>query len=245
MKKWFSYALFVILVVLLIVLNSPINSFFKSIFDAINIYGSLLNACVTLLVGGVAILVYNRQRNDDKKDAANTILLEIQNAERSLKRVKEAFKTQKGTLPEDIFIMQQESWSKYRYLFVKDFERDDWDEITDFYFRCQKYDEAVSYNNSFFRKNEEQVRVNAAKLLANELKLKEDETDYAIKIVLQNKINVFKKYLNDGFIQELGEILYNPVKPINDAHKYIDDLNFNLSQSRVGIKLRQLAGLPA
>lgn len=52
-----------------------------------------------------------------------------------------------------------------------------------------------------------------------------------------------KKYFKEQFIKEIDEVTYYPSKPINDAHKYVDDLNLNLTQSRVGIKLRKLTGI--
>ncbi len=39
--------------------------------------------------------------------------------------------------------MPTESWSKYKYLFVRDFDRDERDIIFGFYEQCNTYDETV------------------------------------------------------------------------------------------------------
>lgn len=56
-----------------------------------NLWG-FLNALVTFVTGLVAFYVYKKKQRDDKKDAANIILLEVQNAERQLKLVRENIK---------------------------------------------------------------------------------------------------------------------------------------------------------
>src|SRR5579859_3713818 len=101
------------------------------------ITSALFLPLVTILVGSTALIIYNKTKDDFKKDAANIILLEIQNAERALKQVTESVNAEPPTLPQNIFLMQTESWSKYRYLFVRDFDWNEWNEITDFYDKAQ------------------------------------------------------------------------------------------------------------
>jgi hypothetical protein len=44
---------------------------------------------MTLIVGFAAWLVYKQQKQDTKQDAANILLLEIQSAERAIKKIEE------------------------------------------------------------------------------------------------------------------------------------------------------------
>lgn len=197
---------------------------------------NIVSPLVTILVGGIAIYLYVKQRKDLKKDTANTIFLEITNAERKLKLAKEQLS--KSILAEDIFTMESESWSKYNYLFVRDFDRDEWDIITDFYNKCKQYDQAVLYNNSFFQRNEEQIRVNIQRILADFAKvLTENEKEESRQSKFDQMAEIFKT------IYMKKPELYYPNKPVTDAKKSIDALNVNLSVSSIGSKLKKLAGI--
>ena len=108
------------------------------------------------IVGFGIFLLYKIQLNDNQRDAAKSIFFEVKNAEKSLKLIKESLSMDPPVLLENIYTMQVESWSRYKYLFIKSFDRDEWDAINDFYNRCQLIDRAVKYNEAFFQKNEEQ-----------------------------------------------------------------------------------------
>ena len=84
-----------------------------------------LNSVVTLIVGAVAIYVYKKQKLDTKRDAANSILLEIQHAERSIDKVRDFIK--KDSLDVDVIILQADSWIKNKHLFSRDFDKDEWE----------------------------------------------------------------------------------------------------------------------
>ena len=223
------------------------TSWFQHFINFFN--SSFFIALVTLVVGSYALYLYFRRQRDRKREAANVILLEITNAERVLRLAKDAlFSTTNEHLPDTEFAMKTENWSKYRALFVRDFDRNEWDALTNFYDRCKLYDEAVQYNNSAFAKNEEQLRITMQKVLADyakecaeELGAEKDLTKRAaIEARYQDKKNEFINiYMNRlQFVH-----LYNPQKPINDAKAYVNGVDVNLSQSSIGIKLKQLAGL--
>ncbi len=204
----------------------------------------LLSPIITLVVGFVAYIIYLKQRDDSKKDAANVILIEIQNAERILKQSKHSLT--KLSIPNlDEPTMQVESWSKYKYLFIRDFDRDEWDAITDFYNKCQVYDDAVKASNSSFQKNEEQYRVNIQKV-SSDFVLK-----FGPKLLSENdqqKRELIKKDLSERIIRfrdlylEVAQ-LYSPNKPVIDASRLVNELTNNLSQTTIGIKLKALADL--
>lgn len=127
---------------------------------------NLLLVIATAVAGAVTYYIYAKQRIDRKKDAANIILLEIKRAEQKLKEAKQLI-LKDDKMPETIFAMKTANWSKYSYLFVRNFTAEEWNIIDEFYEKCSLYDEAVKYSNSFFRKNEEQIRINLQHALAD------------------------------------------------------------------------------
>jgi|GEM_PF-364424 len=220
----------------------PLNLFFIKSFLA----SPLFNPLITILVGSIALILYKKAKNDFKKDAANILLLEIENAERLLKQVIVSINQEfTPTLPEFVYLMKTESWSKYRYLFVRDFSWNEWNVITDFYNRCQLYDAAVNYNKSFFQKNEEQIRINLHKILA---KYTEKYTD---KIVCTKNIKVKeelqKEYLEirqqfiDRYMEKTTIYLYSPQKPVTDAKEILSGMSKDISLGTIGIKLKTIA----
>jgi hypothetical protein len=201
-------------------------------------------AFITFLAGSIAWYLYYKRNKDNKRDAANIILLEIQNAERVLKQVKERVIT--GTVPENLFLMPTESWNKYKYLFVRDFDRDEWDAVSEFYDKCKLYDESVRYNNSFFQKNEEQIRINLQRSLSHYAEI---YTEKIFSAQNKDKQELEKEFLliTDGFQQRYmgrqGSFLYSPTKPVSDAKARVEDLSSSMSQTSIGTKLKKLAGV--
>jgi hypothetical protein len=207
-------------------------------FDFIN---DFFTGLVTLLAGLVALVVYMRQKYDAKRDAANIILLEIQNAERGLKLVRDNIQ-ETELLDEDVFIMPTQSWDKYKYLFVRDFDRDSWDNICTFYNKCLLYDEAVRYNNSCFRDDANQIRQNLQRVLADYTKKFFDESKRDKKEFDENAFQESIEGFRGKYMHQQGSWLYKPQKSLMDARRHLFGLE-NLSQTIVGIKLRKLAGI--
>lgn len=210
---------------------------------------TFITSLVTFVVGIVAFIVYIWQKRDNKKLAANAILFEIKNAEKSIKEANNNLK--KNFLSEELFTMQYESWSKYRHLFVKDFDRDEWDAVTDFYNKCRLFDETVSYNKTFFQKDEEQIRINKQRIVA-------DYTKEAVDAMMQvndddpNKESMAAKItsefvdktkrFDDTYMGRQDLVMYSPNKPVNDAKIYLADLK-QISNTSIGIKLKKMAGV--
>lgn len=105
--------------------------------------------------------------------------------------------------------MKTESWSVYRYLFVRDFDRDEWDTISEFYHKCQLIDSAVQHQSSFFQRNEEQLRIN---MLGNTRsyieKFIETKDENKQKELLQFASNFQEEYLKHPDLT-----FYTPQKP--------------------------------
>ncbi len=200
-------------------------------------------ALITLIVGAVAFVIFFLQKFDHKKDAANILLLEIQNAERAIKKIQENLA--KEQLASDIFLMPSESWTRYKYLFLRNFDRDEWDSVEDFYNKCRLIDEDIRYNNSAFWSDVEQIRANKQRILA-------DYSRDAVKEINSEKdvikhADILEEYkkrtekFDELYMERQGIFGYNPKKPINDAKQHMIGLTHNLSQTAVGLKLKKIA----
>jgi hypothetical protein len=235
-------ALILILFFAIYLLAYPLNIFVIKQFIASPIFNPLM----TILVGSTALIIYNKTKDDSKKDAANIVLLEIQNAERLLKQIMVSINSDPPTLPQNIFLMQTESWSKYRYLFVRDFDWNEWNEITDFYNIAQQYDQAVVYNNSFFPKNEEQIRVNLQRIAADYAR-KYTKKIFPLSNIDENRIKLHEEFValnrqfRDRYMGEDSLYLYSPKKPVSDAKLILNSMNTNISLTTIGTKLKKLA----
>jgi hypothetical protein len=209
-------------------------------------------AFVTFVVGLVALIIYMLQKRDYKKDAANIILLEIQSAERAARKVNENLANE--ILAPDIFLMPTESWTLYKYLFLRDFDRDEWDLISDFYINCRLLDNDIKYNNSAFASDVDAIRENKQRILADYTKLATDaltnnETKKSGKDIDEEKLALVEKFkkiteeFDTLFMERQGRFAYNPVKPKNDAKTHLQGIPTTLSQMGVGIKLKRIANI--
>lgn len=205
---------------------------------------NLFIAIVTLIAGLVAYFLYRKRIKDGKKDAANILLLEIQNAERQLKAAREQM-TKNNVLIDDAYVMPTESWGQYKYLFVRDFDRDEWDTLNSFYEKCGLFDEAVRHKSTAFANNEAAIRANMHRVTADYVqdyvhKNIDATSDKDTKNHLLNEINLFQdEYLG----LPSGLTLYTPIKPVDDAKELLATLQDNLAQTSVGTKLKKIAKL--
>lgn len=202
---------------------------------------------VTIAVGTAAFRIYRRQQHDSKRDAANVILLEIEGAEQQLQTI--IGRQSPGSLVENVYLMKNHSWDKYRYIFVRDFDRNEWDKITDFYNKCLQYDTSVEYDSNQFASNVDKAQSHILGILAN----------YASDYVKQVETNVAKEqdykelylkrksaFLRSYGVEENSEgfappYFYGPRKPVNEAQSILETIETNLSLTSVGIKLKRMA----
>ena len=205
-----------------------------------------IGSIVTFVVGFVALFIYQKQKRDQKKDAANILIIEIEGAERQLQTLKEGGTPK--TLKEGQYLMPSSSWSKYRHLFARDFTSREWDILTNFYNRCQEFDEAVRYNATFFRQDVEAYRTSINRVLAEAaLEVAKDaeadkEDDHQKTLEAADK-----KYLDriartiKLYMEPKNLYTYDPQKPINDAVAALSSMESTISTSTIGVKLRKIA----
>ena len=209
---------------------------------------------VTLLVGLAAFAVYSQQKWDKKRNAANAIFIEIKTAEDNLSQAKSLLNEPGGgSIPDDIFLLPVESWSSNRQDFIKDFRTDEWKAIDNFYGKCKLYDENARYNAQAFSKNEEQIRINAHRLVADyadeltkkvaqlneEPSLNNEQSKTvaeAYKIFSNKESFIEKHYLSSN----LSKPMYTPQKYLDRARSYAAEID-TLSLSSVGKKLNSIS----
>lgn len=198
---------------------------------------NLFQTIITLIVGMSALYVYQKQKADYKSNAANSILIEIQNAESVIDRARESVRRER--LEIDSVVMPTNSWNKYKQIFSKDFDRDEWDAISQFYNKCMRLDESIKYNSSAFANDVEAIRSNRQRILADYVKellsIGSEKTPEQALNEFNQKANIFDKV----YMSKQGEYAYAPVKPLNDAKIYLEDLR-PLSTTTIGQKLKAM-----
>lgn len=208
--------------------------------------GELLNSnflqtAVTLVAGLVALYIYTRQKKDSKRAAANSIYLEIQHIERCIPKVKDAVR-QGGLSNLNFNVLREDAWSKYSHMFSADFDKDEWETVTDFYQTARLLDEAITENNKSFGEDVAQIRINKQRAIADITKNTIDESGSEnAEAVLENynqKLDIFDKL----YMSRQGDFGYTPVKHKNDAEKCLEDLQ-RISITSIGSKLKKIIGI--
>lgn len=220
----------------------------------------LLNTSITLIVGFVAYRVYYVQKRDNKRDAANIIVLELKNAERNLEEVRKLYEAERAAnsqamiFPEKVRLMTTESWTKYKYLFARDLSPEQWDEVGRFYENCKLFDEAVELKEASFKFNATEIRANVfrivgdyAKELADNLKPNPEGNPQIDKSNRQITEDIKdRKSFAVASMLGRGELFetYSPDKPYHDAAYYYNLLpksviNTPTGQRLIGLSLRK------
>lgn len=204
---------------------------------------------VTLLTALTAGYLYWKQRRDRQKDAADIILREIRDAEDMLPTVKRIIESAKENgVPEKIQIMKIGSWPELQHVLARRLPQDVMKTIGEFYTNCQLLDEALQTIDESFYKNANEARINQFRVVSGLLEEKVKATrfnpDNDPKIAAAND-EVEQQYLREAADFKANwpapNVHYTPVRAASDAEKYFDLVPRNLSQTRVGDKLRRVS----
>ncbi len=222
------------------------NQFLDILFSFLD--SNFFIGIVTLLVGLVAFRIYKKQKLDAKRDAANVILLEIQSAEQQLQIVNQ----NPDTLSETLLLMKNSSWDKYRYLFVRDFDRNEWDKVSDFYNKCILYDRSALSYSSTWADNVKSAQSEVLRVLAEFAKdyttLSESVKDPEDLSKLRAEFEQRKGYFISayGVVQNTDNYeppyFYNPQRPVLEAKAILNTIETNISITSIGNKLKSMAG---
>lgn len=196
-------------------------------------------ALVTLIAGLTAWFVYQRQRNDKKRDIANSILSDIQYAEKAVDRVRNYIRdTDKSDV--SVQIIQQNSWVTHKHLFSSDFDEDEWNAINNFYSNALLLDGTLKQSNAVFESNAAQIRANMQRVVADlteitVINMTADNLEQSLK-----SLNEKLSYFNNIYEDKKNEFTFTPMKYLNDAKRILEDIK-PISTSTAGDRLKKLA----
>jgi len=209
-------------------------------------YSNLFIAIVTFVAGTFGLYLYRRQKRDGKRRIAKIILLEIENAEAQLKDAKKQVLTNPDDpLPEHLYTMPTNTWSKNKHLFVEDFKPTEWNAINQFFDVCELFDEAIRHNDARFAEQEKEVRRNvhratykyalefSEKLLAAK---SDEEKEEIIQDFFKKRDSATGMLTNGRFIY-----IYTPTKQNQVIKSCLDNVDTNLSLNIVGQKFKILS----
>ena len=99
---------------------------------------NLLIAAITLIVGGITLFIYYKEKNGKKRDIAMLILQEVRYAENKIKeyRTHKNYKLHYRLLPTN-------NWNDNIHLFIKDFEQSQVDLLSSFYSQASYIDNVI------------------------------------------------------------------------------------------------------
>lgn len=231
-------------------------------------------ALTTIIAGSVAVYLYQKQKSDNKKDAAKTIYSEIVQAERVIQDLKRTVKDNdqakqsKKLLEFDSgkFRLGDSGWSKLKYLFINDFDANEWEKLNTFFNQRDAFDKAMLDIGGLFPKNIEyrtkSIQEELAKLAVQQATQLEESIkpenegenkDSAVE-ASQDKPNdeqmeIIKKY-NDiaerfkSFYIDLYtpfQYQYNPIGTYTFLEKDLDHMDLSISISSIGQKLKKIS----
>lgn len=180
---------------------------------------------ITLIVGGVAIFIYIKQKRDQKRDAANIILMEIRYAEKLIERFTA------GGIVMDLQnkIIPTNNWYKYNYLFVQDLDIDEIDQLNNFYNQCSLIDKSI-----------EQLNIN------KQLEQKSQAIHQVLIQLAKESIGNEAVYVlnRDVFLNIVNREIYvfRPDAPTKTIDNAMANIRFIMT-STVGAKLKNIAGI--
>lgn len=187
------------------------------------INSNFYTAVATFLVGLFAIYLYIKQKEDQKRDAANVIIAEIRQAERLIDQFK------KSGIANDISykLLPSNNWVKYNYLFINILDQDEIEQINNFYNQCFVLDKAIDQIN-----------------ISHELKNKSEAIHFHLSLIAKesfgnqktfdkNKNQFIKLIQKDGFT-------FRPDAPTLSIVQALSNINF-VTTSTVGAKLKNVA----
>ncbi|MBP6908365.1 MAG: hypothetical protein KBB75_00905 [Candidatus Pacebacteria bacterium] len=190
---------------------------------------NFFSGLATIITGAIAFLVYKLAKRSEKINASRIILMEIRNAEFSINRIKET-----GVIDDYVSILPQNSWKRYKHLFVKNFNNDEFRLIDQFYLKCSLSEKQVSIFNDFLTiSSQEKTRIIQGKLLElidlyKDDGLIEDNQNYK-----KHKDKILTLFHNESY-------WYEGNSPKLKILKYINTIEFILS-SNVAQKLQKIS----
>jgi hypothetical protein len=200
--------------------------------------GGIIAGLTTLATGLIAIWVFKSQKNDEKINAAVSILFEVRSAESMADIISE--KLNSGSTNDLPNVLPINSWKKHSHLFAKDFDEDEFKAMNTFYNSCELIEDLVNRQNNFFWIATEERGKVAQKLLGEiHLEFQRDAIGDAEKqSAALDKFKKLKETLTKFYTDE--GYFYTPAKTANGLKFSIGHLQ-KITTTVCGAKLKKLA----
>lgn len=116
-----------------------------------NTFLSQTAAFATILTAIVAFLIYRKSKLDDLQNAAQIIILEIKESERVIKNLNEIKNSGATIYPNDLVkVTPLKGWVKYSHMFVRKLNNDEYDQLNDYFKKCEVLERYIEKNHNFF-----------------------------------------------------------------------------------------------
>jgi hypothetical protein len=204
-------------------------------------FGGMIAGLTTLATGLIAIWVFKSQKNDEKINAAVSILFEVRNAESKVNIISDKLNSNSThDLPR---VLPSNNWEKYSHLFAKDFDEDELKLINTFYNTCEIIEDLVVRQNSYiWIATEERGRVAQQLLGQIHVEFQKEvieggKSEEALNKA-REKFNTQKDGVTKFYTDE--QYFYIPRKTLDGLKFSIDHLQ-KITATTCGAKLKQLA----
>lgn len=183
---------------------------------------------IILLTGLVAFAIYIINKHVEKRDAARIILNEIRIAEKAIQDINNHKR-----ISELSIILPNNNWERYKHLFIKKLDQDDFNLINDFYYKCSY---AEQYRKLYYDILNNSVMVKA-------IYMQEKLIDLMMKTIFEQNKN--DEYYNENKKQLIEMAnkenwLFDSSRPIQNLLEYIHNIIF-ITPSNAGSLIKKIA----
>lgn len=144
-NQYIPYLIFIFIVAL-------IGIFSDLLYPAV-LNSNFVFALTTFGVGSLAIYIYIRQKSDEKGNSARILFLELRESEKELKKLIDYKITTSGEdYPQQniVKLLQNRSWSKYAHLFIENFNNDEYQQLDEYFKKCDILEKYFEKQHHFF-----------------------------------------------------------------------------------------------
>lgn len=179
-----------------------------------NIIQILLNqtaAFATVITAIVAYWIYKRSKDDELESAVRVIILEIKESERVIKNLIE-IKNSGNLYPNDLLkVTPLKGWARYSHLFIKKLYNDEYDQLNDYFKKCEVLEKYIEKNHNFFwittEERAKQNEIVGAKLAYDERELEGEAFKSKLDKILSNYFSNTSSYTPVGIKTQIDRNL--------------------------------------
>ncbi len=116
----------------------------------LELFTSQLGTLATVATAIVAYIIYKKSKSDELENAVRIIILEIKESERIVKNLIET-KNAGNVYSDDLVkVIPFKGWSKYSHLFMKKLTNDEYDQLNEYFKKCEVLEKYIEKNHNFF-----------------------------------------------------------------------------------------------